>query len=60
VRPGRNLDLAPSEQDIGMMSLLFGQFANPVHESQRGLEIGKLVGASDVMFVDNLPLRGIG
>ncbi len=43
-----------------MVSLLFGQFANPVHESEGGLEIGKLVGANDVMLFDNLPLPGIG
>jgi len=43
-----------------MMSLFLGQFANSVHESQRGLEIGKLVGANNVMLIDDFPLRGIG
>ncbi len=33
VRPGGDLDLAPSEQDVGMMALLLGQFAHSIHES---------------------------
>ncbi len=42
VRPGGDLDFAPSEQDVGMMALLLGQFAHSVHESQGGLESGNL------------------
>ena len=41
--PKRDFDLAPSQQNIGMMSLLLGQFADSIHERQRGLEAGKLV-----------------
>jgi len=40
-----------------MMALLLGQFTNSVHESQGGPEIGKLVGAREVMLVDDIPLR---
>ena len=42
-----------------MMALLLGQFADPIHEGQGGLKIGKLVGARDVMLVDDVPLRGL-
>ena len=42
------------------MALFLGQLADSIYESQRGLEIGKLVLAHDVMLVDDLPLRGIG
>jgi|CZKS01.1.fsa_nt_gi hypothetical protein len=41
-----------------MVALLFGQFSNPVHESQRGPEIGKLEGTREVMLVDKIPLAG--
>src|ERR1700674_5602819 len=59
MRPGRDLDLAPSQQNIGMMTLLLGEFANAVHESQGGLKIGEFVCAHDVMLVDDIPLRGL-
>src|ERR1019366_1631579 len=56
VGPGRDLDLAPSQQDVGMMALLLGQFAYFVHESQSGLKVGELVSAHEVMLVDDSPL----
>src|SRR5208337_2706714 len=59
VRPGCDFNLAPAQQDVGMMTLLSGQRADPVHESQGGLKVGKLVGAHKMMFVDDLPLRGL-
>src|SRR6266849_11221580 len=58
VRPGGDLDLAPSQQDVGMVPLLLGQFTHSIHESQGGLKVGKLVGAHEVMFIDDIPLRG--
>ena len=42
-----------------MMTLLLGNCANFIHERQGRLKIWKLVGADDVMFVDDAPLRGI-
>src|ERR1035441_2612348 len=57
VRPERDLDLAPSQQDVGMMALLLGESANSIHESESGLKIGELEGAHDVMLVDDVPLR---
>ena len=40
------------------MALLLGQFTHPIHEGQGGSEIGKLEGAHEVMFIDDIPLRG--
>jgi hypothetical protein len=60
MRPSGDLDLAPTEEDIGMMALLLGELANSIYERQGGLEIGKLVGTYDVMIVDDIPLCGIG
>src|ERR1700686_4586012 len=59
MRPGRDLDLAPSQQDVGMMPLLLGDFANAIHECQGGLKVRKLVGTHDVMLADDIPLRGL-
>jgi hypothetical protein len=60
MRPGRDLDLAPAQQNVGMMALLFGDLADATHESQGRLEIRKLEAADDVMLVDNLPQRRFG
>lgn len=57
VGPGRDLNLAPSQHDVGMMALLFGYFADTIHESQRGFKVGKLVRADKVVLIDGLPLR---
>ncbi len=40
-----------------MMSLIFRDFAHAIHESQSRLKIGKLEGAHQVMFVDDIPQR---
>src|SRR5277367_2948147 len=42
-----------------MVTLLLRQFANPVHKSERGFEVGELKSADDVMLVDDFPLRRI-
>src|SRR5580658_216704 len=57
VGPGGDFRFAPREQNIGMMSLLFGDGAHFVHERERLLEIGEREGARDVVPVDYLPLR---
>lgn len=41
------------------MTLLLSNFANPIHKSQGGLEIGKRVTADDVMPADDDPSRGL-
>jgi len=60
MRPGRDLDLAPSEQDVGMMALFLGQVTDAIHESQGRFEIGEFASAHEVMFVDDPPLRRLG
>jgi hypothetical protein len=57
VRPECDFGLAPGEKDVRMMTLIFGHFADAVHEIQRLLEIGKLEGSCEVMFVDDFPVR---
>jgi len=58
LRPMVISTFAPSQQDVGMMALRLGHFANPVHERQRGLKIGELVSADDVMLVDDIHCAG--
>src|SRR5580704_19340172 len=60
VRPGRDLNIAPSQQNVGMMSLLLGDFADSIHESKSRFEVGKLEGAHEMMFVNDLPLPRFG
>src|SRR5664279_3863134 len=57
--PERDLDLTPSQEDVGMMALLFRQCAYLIHKSEGGAEVGKLEVADDVMLVDDAPLCGI-
>lgn len=57
VRPGSDLDLAPPEQHVGMMSLFLCNLSNFIDKSQCGSEIGKLVATYEVVLVDNIPLR---
>ena len=40
-----------------MMALLLGHSADTIHEIQRLLEVGEGEGASDVVFVDDFPIR---
>jgi hypothetical protein len=56
VGPRRDLDFAPSEQNVGMMALLLGNFANSIYKSQSGLKVRKFVGAREMVFVDDFPL----
>ena len=60
VRPGGDFDLAPSQQNVGMVALLLGDLAHFIHESQRRLEIGELEASHDVVLVHDFPLCGIG
>src|SRR5258706_885504 len=52
-----HLDLSPGEADVGMVPFLLGDGADLVHQFERGLEIGKLVGPRQMMAVDDLPSR---
>jgi len=55
VRPGGDLRLAPAQQNIRVMALRFRYLAYFIHESERGLEIGKRKRLRNVVFVDDLP-----
>jgi hypothetical protein len=54
--PEGDLDASPGEQDVGVMSLLFGDRADLVGERQRFLKVGKREAAGDVVIVDDLPV----
>jgi len=43
-----------------MMALFFSHFADAVGEGQRRFEVGELVGARDVVLVDDPPLSRFG
>ena len=60
VSPESDLHFTPGEKNVGMMSLLLGDFPDTVHKSQRGFEIGKSVGAGDMVLVHNFPMREVG
>ena len=57
VGPERNFSFAPSQQNIRMMPLLFGNRTYAIDEVQCFLEVRKSISARDVMFVDGFPLR---
>ena len=57
VRPGSDLNLAPSEQNIGMMPLLLGNLSNTVHKGECGTKIWELVGAYQMVLAHDIPMR---
>ena len=56
VRPQRDFDFAPGEQNVGMVSLLFGDLADFINERQRLLEVWKRERSGNVVLVDYLPV----
>jgi len=48
--------LTPAEQDVGMMTLFFGQRPDAVYEVERFLEIREAELAGDVVLVNYLPV----
>jgi hypothetical protein len=56
MRPDGDLGFSPGQQDIGMVSLLFGDGSHPVHERKGLLKIRELEYAMDVVLVDDLPV----
>src|SRR6202012_2145980 len=56
MRPGSDLGLAPAEQNVRMVTLLFGNRAHTVDKSQRRLEIRKLVTSYNVVLVNHIPM----
>jgi len=55
--PDRDFYSAPGQENIRMMPLVFDDCADFIRESQSLLEIEKREGASDVVIVDDLPVR---
>ena len=49
------LHLAPGQEDVGMMSLLFGQGSDPVDEVQGRQEIGQGPGLPQMMVITRWP-----
>jgi hypothetical protein len=57
VRPDRHCNLAPAQENVGMMALLFGDGADGLHEFQSADEIGKVKAFLDVMLFNHFPAR---
>jgi hypothetical protein len=60
VRPCGDFDLAPSQQDVGMMTLLLGNFSDFIYKSECGFKVGEFVSADEMMLVDDIPLCSLG
>ena len=63
VRPDRNLDFSPAEEDVWMVALFLRKFTHAVYEREGFAKVGKLKGLRNVMLFDNppaihLPLQG--
>ena len=63
VRPDRNLDFSPDEEDVWMVALFLRKFTHAVCEREGFAKVGKLKGLHNVMLFDNapaihLPLQG--
>jgi hypothetical protein len=58
--PQSDFNFAPSEQNVGMVTLLLGDATDSIYKVQGLLEIRKREGASDVVFIDYLPVRPFG
>ena len=50
VRVDFDLGVAPAEREVGMMPLSFGQRADAIDERERGVEVGKLISAPQVVL----------
>lgn len=50
-----NLGFAPCQRDVGVMPLLFGDGADPIHKIQRLLEIRKKKDLMQVVVADHRP-----
>ena len=59
VRPEGDVCFSPREQDVRMVSLLFGDRANAIHEIQCLLEIRKTKLALEVMLVVDRPIGDV-
>lgn len=55
VRPGRDPDFSPGEEDVRVVPLFLCKLAYAVHKLERPAEIGELEGLRDVVFFDDVP-----
>lgn len=55
VRPSRDLDCSPSQENIWVVTLRFRKLTYPVYELEGCAKVGKLEGPRDVMFFDDVP-----
>src|SRR5882762_4292485 len=56
VRPGGDLCLPPSQKNVGVMSLLFGDLAHLIHKLKRLAKIRESKCPGDVMRIQHLPM----
>jgi hypothetical protein len=57
VRPQGDARLTPSQQNVGMMTLFFGDGADSIHEIQSLLEVWEPELAMNMVFVGDCPIR---
>ncbi len=55
VRPSRDLDFSPGEEDVWMMTLFLRKFTYAVYEREGFTKVRKLEGLRDVVLFDNAP-----
>jgi hypothetical protein len=51
VRPHRNFDFSPGEEDVWMVALLLRKFTHAVYELEGFAKVGKLKGLRDVVLL---------
>jgi len=56
VRPEGDVDFAPSESDVRVVALFFGDSTDFIHERKGVLEIWERELARDVVLVDDAPV----
>jgi hypothetical protein len=59
MRPSGDYGFAPAEENVWMMALGFGDFADFINEGECLNKIRELECARDVVAIDNLPLRDL-
>src|SRR5215203_4639342 len=56
MRPDRNLDPAPAEAEVGVVSLLLGELAHPIDEAESLPKVFEPETPPQVVLLDDLPL----
>ena len=55
MRPDLDLGDAPAKTDVRVVSLLFGEIADAIHEVERFAKVREAVRLLEVMLVNDLP-----